>query len=67
MTIAVDFDGTIVTHKYPEIGEEELPALVWCYEESFLTGSVGELEQILDRADRKLYMGKVGGRDRVVI
>jgi len=25
------------------------------------------LEQILDRADRKLYMGKVGGRDRVVI
>ena len=22
MTIAVDFDGTIVTHKYPEIGEE---------------------------------------------
>ena len=25
------------------------------------------MEQILDRADRKLYMGKVGGRDRVVI
>lgn len=25
------------------------------------------LEQILDRADRKLYMGKVGGRDRVVV
>lgn len=25
------------------------------------------LEQILDQADRKLYMGKVGGRDRVVI
>ena len=25
------------------------------------------IEQILDRADRKLYMGKVGGRDRVVI
>ena len=25
------------------------------------------LEQILDRADRKLYMGKVSGRDRVVI
>lgn len=22
MTIAVDFDGTIVTHRYPEIGEE---------------------------------------------
>ncbi|MBQ6155277.1 MAG: hypothetical protein IJK22_01630 [Bacteroidales bacterium] len=22
MTIAVDFDGTIVTHKYPDIGEE---------------------------------------------
>ena len=22
MTIAVDFDGTIVEHKYPEIGEE---------------------------------------------
>ena len=22
MNIAVDFDGTIVTHKYPEIGEE---------------------------------------------
>ena len=22
MTIAVDFDGTIVTHKYPAIGEE---------------------------------------------
>ena len=22
MTIAVDFDGTIVTHKYPKIGEE---------------------------------------------
>ena len=22
MTIAVDFDGTIVTHEYPEIGEE---------------------------------------------
>lgn len=22
MTIAIDFDGTIVTHKYPEIGEE---------------------------------------------
>ena len=22
MTIAVDFDGTIVKHKYPEIGEE---------------------------------------------
>ena len=39
---------------YPEIGEEELPALVWCYEESFLTGSVGELEQILDRFDRRI-------------
>ena len=25
------------------------------------------IDQILDRADRKLYMGKVGGRDRVVI
>ena len=25
------------------------------------------MEQILDRADRKLYMGKVGGRDRVVV
>lgn len=25
------------------------------------------LEQILDRADRKLYMGKVGGRNQVVI
>lgn len=24
MTIAVDFDGTIVEHKYPEIGEERL-------------------------------------------
>ena len=23
MTIAVDFDGTIVTHRYPEIGEEK--------------------------------------------
>ena len=22
MTIAVDFDGTIVTHEYPKIGEE---------------------------------------------
>jgi hydroxymethylpyrimidine pyrophosphatase-like HAD family hydrolase len=22
MVIAVDFDGTIVTHKYPKIGEE---------------------------------------------
>ena len=22
MTIAVDFDGTIVTHKYPDIGDE---------------------------------------------
>ena len=22
MTIAVDFDGTIVEHKYPEIGKE---------------------------------------------
>ena len=22
MTIAVDFDGTIVEHRYPEIGEE---------------------------------------------
>lgn len=22
MTIAIDFDGTIVTHRYPEIGEE---------------------------------------------
>ncbi|MBR4242858.1 MAG: hypothetical protein IKR98_03025, partial [Bacteroidaceae bacterium] len=22
MTIAVDFDGTIVTHRYPDIGEE---------------------------------------------
>lgn len=22
MTIAIDFDGTIVTHKYPDIGEE---------------------------------------------
>lgn len=22
MTIAVDFDGTIVEHKYPEIGDE---------------------------------------------
>ena len=26
-----------------------------------------KLEAILDRADRKLYMGKVGGRDQVVI
>ena len=25
------------------------------------------IEQILDRADRKLYMGKVGGRDQVVV
>jgi len=25
------------------------------------------MEQILDRADRKLYMGKVGGRDKVVV
>jgi len=23
MTIAVDFDGTIVEHRYPEIGEEK--------------------------------------------
>ena len=23
MTIAVDFDGTIVEHKYPEIGKEK--------------------------------------------
>ena len=25
------------------------------------------VEDVLDRADRKLYMGKVGGRDRVVL
>ena len=25
------------------------------------------MDQILDRADRKLYMGKVSGRDQVVI
>ncbi len=24
LTIAVDFDGTVVEHKYPEIGEEML-------------------------------------------
>ncbi len=43
--------------------------------ECFVTITIGveendfksTLEQILDRADRKLYMGKVGGRDQVVI
>lgn len=27
MTIAVDFDGTIVEHKYPEIGKEKMFAI----------------------------------------
>ena len=29
MTIAVDFDGTIVEHRYPEIGKEK-PFAIQC-------------------------------------
>jgi len=39
---------------YPKLSEETLRALIWCYEESFLTGSTGELEQILDRYENRI-------------
>lgn len=37
MTIAVDFDGTIVEHRYPEIGEE-IPLPPTPSNSSLLTG-----------------------------
>ena len=39
---------------YPDLSEETVRALIWCYEESFLTGSTGELEQILDRSGNRI-------------
>lgn len=37
LTIAVDFDGTIVTHEYPKIGEE-IPGAVEALKELFMDG-----------------------------
>jgi hypothetical protein len=36
MKIAVDFDGTIVEHRYPQIGEEKLFALTKVTPKRFL-------------------------------
>ena len=41
MTIAVDFDGTIVEHRYPQIGEE----IPFAYTESiFIPASCEDVE-----------------------
>ena len=38
MTIAVDFDGTIVEHKYPEIGKEK-PFAIQCLKQLQMEGN----------------------------
>ena len=49
--IDVSVDGSDLAaamEEYPKLSEETLRAMIWCYEENFLTGSTGELDQTLE-------------------